>query len=194
MAILKDVPGVVMLPPVNNGKQLLTELQISQADLVILDLNMPELDGIKTLEIIKKQFPEIKVIVLTNYNQPQLIEEIKRLGAQGYLLKDTPSDILKTAICSVISGDLYFDEYKEPVTQDNHFFTDDFMKKFQLTGREIEIIRMVCLGETSKEIGERLFISEFTVRTHRRNIMKKLEVKNLAGLLAFATTHGLVVD
>jgi len=193
IGVLNDIEGLEILPSVNNGKQLLTQLKHISADLVILDLNMPELDGIKTLGILRDQFPEIKIIVLTNYSQPQLMEEIKRLGAHGYLLKNTPSDVLKAAICKVIAGGLFFDDYKEPIEEDNHFFVDDFMKKFQLTRREVEIIKMVSNGNTSKQIGEQLFISEFTVTTHRRNIMRKLDVKNLAGLLTFARAHGLLI-
>lgn len=194
VSVLSDVEGLEILPSVNNGKQLLAQLKLSPPDLVILDLNMPELDGLKALEIIRIQYPAVKIIILTNYSQPQLIEEIKRLGAHGYLLKNTPSDILKAAISKVISGGLFFNDLKEPVEEDNHFFVDDFMKKFQLTRREVEIIRRVSNGQTSKEIGEKLFISEFTVTTHRRNIMRKLEVKNLAGLLGFATAHGLITE
>lgn len=194
VGVLNEAEGISILPSANNGRQLLAQLKETSADLVILDLNMPELDGIKTLEVLRSQYPEIKILVLTNYNQPQLMEEIKRLGAHGYLLKNTAADVLKSAIYKVISGELVFNEYIEPTEADNHFFVDDFMKKFQLTRREVEIIRMVAHGNTSKEIGEQLFVSEFTVTTHRRNIMRKLDVKNLAGLLTFARAHGFLVE
>ncbi|HEY0669598.1 MAG TPA: response regulator transcription factor [Sphingobacteriaceae bacterium] len=194
VGVLNEAEGISILPSANNGRQLLAQLKETSADLVILDLNMPELDGIKTLEVLRSQYPEIKILVLTNYNQPQLMEEIKRLGAHGYLLKNTAADVLKSAIYKVISGELVFNEYIEPTEGDNHFFVDDFMKKFQLTRREVEIIRMVAQGNTSKEIGEQLFVSEFTVTTHRRNIMRKLDVKNLAGLLTFARAHGFLVE
>lgn len=191
ISVLTEVEDIVILEPVNDGRQLINRLQSSPADMVLLDLNMPHLDGIKTLEILKRDFPKIKVIVLTNYNQPQLIEVVKKLGAHGYLLKNTPSAILKEAISKVANGELYFEEEVPTDTEANHYFIDDFMKKYQLTKREVEIIRMIGKELTSKQIGDNLFISEFTVSTHRRNIMKKLNAKNVAGLLKFAQQHGL---
>ena len=89
---------------------------------------------IKTLEILKRDFPKIKVIVLTNYNQPQLIEVVKKLGAHGYLLKNTPSAILKEAISKVAHGELYFEEEVSTDTEENHYFIDDFMKCFTISG------------------------------------------------------------
>ncbi|MDO8994333.1 response regulator transcription factor [Daejeonella sp.] len=190
-SILSEVKNIQLMDPVNDGRQLISSLKSNQADIVLLDLNMPNMDGIKTLEILKNDFPKLKVIVLTNYNQPQLIEEVKKLGARGYLLKNSPSNILKEAIKKVSEGELYF-ELKTHTNSDHHpFFIDDFMKKYQLTKREVEIIKMISLELTSKEIGDNLFISEFTVSTHRRNIMKKLNTKNIAGLLKFARMHGI---
>lgn len=191
ISVLTEVKDIEILDPVNDGRQLITRLHSNEADMVLLDLNMPNLDGIKTLEILRRDFPAIKVIILTNYNQPQLIEEVKKLGAHGYLLKNSPSGILKEAIAKVAGGELYFEEEVKSDTDNSHYFIDDFMKKYQLTKREVEIIRMIAKELTSKQIGDALFISEFTVGTHRRNIMKKLNAKNVAGLLKFARQHGL---
>lgn len=191
ISILSEVHHLEIQDPVNDGNQLINSLIINQADIVLLDLNMPKLDGIKTLEKLRKDFPDLKVIILTNYDQPQLIEEVKRLGAHGYLLKNSPPQLLKDAISKVLNGELYFDEKVLTEKDNSPFFIDDFMKKYQLTKREVEIIKMIAKELTSKEIGEKLFISEFTVSTHRRNIMKKLNSKNIAGLLKFARQHGL---
>ncbi len=191
ISVLSEVEDLTILEPVNDGRQLISALKANGADMVLLDLNMPNLDGIKTLEILRRDFPAVRVIILTNYNQPQLIEEVKKLGAHGYLLKNSPSNILKDAIKRVAEGDLYFDEEVKADTNNSHYFIDDFMKKYQLTRREVEIIRMISKELTSKQIGDTLFISEFTVGTHRRNIMKKLNAKNVAGLLKFARQHGL---
>lgn len=190
ISILSDVKDIHILNPVNDGRELISSLRSQQADIVLLDLNMPELDGLKTLEILRKDFPEVKVIILTNYNNLQLIEEVKKLGAQGYLLKNSPSSILKEAIARVGGGGLYF-ENKPALPVNNHFYNDDFMKKYNLTKREVEIIRMIAKELTSKEIGDNLFISELTVSTHRRNIMKKLNTKNVTGVVKFAQQYGL---
>ena len=191
ISILSEVNDLEILDPVNNGNLLISSLIINPADIVLLDLNMPKLDGIKTLAILRKDFPDLKVIILTNYDQPQLIEEVKKLGAHGYLLKNSPSSVLKMAITKVLNGEFYFDDKELPAKDNNTYFIDDFMKKYQLTKREVEIIKMIAREFTSKEIGDSLFISEFTVSTHRRNIMKKLNSKNVAGLLKFARQHGL---
>jgi DNA-binding NarL/FixJ family response regulator len=191
ISILSEVKDLEILEPVNNGNQLISSLTLMPADIVLLDLNMPKLDGIKTLPLLRRDFPDLKVIVLTNYDQPQLIEEVKKIGAHGYLLKNSPSTILKNAIARVLNGEFCFDEKFLPAKENSPYFIDDFMKKYQLTRREVEIIKMIAKEFTSKEIGESLFISEFTVSTHRRNIMKKLNSKNVAGLLKFARQHGL---
>ena len=191
ISILSEVDDLEILDPVNNGNLLISSLILNPADIVLLDLNMPKLDGIKTLAILRKDFPDLKVIILTNYDQPQLIEEVKKLGAHGYLLKNSPSFVLKKAINKVLNGEFYFDDKELPAKDNSTYFIDDFMKKYQLTKREVEIIKMIAREFTSKEIGDSLFISEFTVSTHRRNIMKKLNSKNVAGLLKFARQHGL---
>lgn len=192
ISVLKEAAEWEVLVPVNNGRELLDRLSAEQVDLVILDLNMPQLDGIKTLEIIKQQYPAIKVLVLTNYNQPQLLAEVRKLGADGYLLKNSSTDLLKTALRSIQGGVPYFEVLVPQDVPTSAYFLDEFMKKYHLTKREVEIIKMVGGELTSKEIGTQLSISEFTVNTHRKNILRKLEVKNTAGLLNFAKLHGIL--
>lgn len=190
--VLEEMDDVIVLNPVNNGRQLLDEISRRTVNIVLLDLNMPKLDGIACLRIIKTNFPKVKVIVLTNYNQPELIKEIKTLGASGYLLKNDNPIHLKEAIDAVAAGNTWFSfaEYSPPAS--SPFFTDDFMKKYQLTKREVEIIRMIVAGIPTREISERLFVSEFTINTHRRNICRKLNVHTPAGLINFAKEQGLV--
>jgi DNA-binding NarL/FixJ family response regulator len=191
ISVLSEVDGIMLLEPVNDGKQLIKRLRSNAVDMVLLDLNMPNLDGIKTLEILKAEFSRIKIIVLTNYNQPQLVEKIKKLGADGYILKSSASLVLKEAIFKVSKGETYFEKELVSEGETNHYFIDDFMKKFQLTRREVEIIQMIEKEFTSKEIADTLYISEFTVGTHRKNIMKKLGVKNVAGLMNLAQQFGI---
>ncbi|BAV08605.1 two component transcriptional regulator, LuxR family [Filimonas lacunae] len=181
-----------LLPPVNNGKQLLDRLSDVDVDLVLLDLNMPEMDGIKALEAIKQIYPHVKVLILTNYGQITVQQEVRRMGAEGYLLKNSPIAVLQEAIREILAGETYFLAIDEPVKVGNALFLDDFMKKFQLTRREVEIIKMIGLELTSREISDRLFISELTVSTHRKNILRKLSVKNIAGVINFAREHSLI--
>ncbi len=149
--VLEEIPGVEVLACVENGLQLLRILRENPADLVLLDLHMPKLDGIETLKIIKKDFPRLKILVFTNYGQPKLIREIKGFGTQGYLLKNSGSLVIKEAVTVVAGGGTWFQEV-EPEAEASSLLTDDFMKKYQLTDRETEIIGKIVKGLTTKEI------------------------------------------
>ena len=190
-SVLEKKEGLKVVATVANGRQLIDCLQKNIPDIVLLDLNMPQLDGIETLKIIKKQFPKIKVIVLTSYYQLELMREIKLLGAHGYLLKNSSANRLEQAIKAVSAGNPWFADCTPEAASASPFFIDDFMKKYQLTHREVEIIRMAGNGLTSKEISQKLFVSEFTINTHRRNISRKLDIHTPVGLLKFAQEHGL---
>lgn len=191
--ILEEIADINIAATLHNGTDLLNFLDKNTADLVVLDLNMPGTDGLKCLNIIKQLYPITKVLVLTSYNQPELIEEVRRLHSDGYIVKHSSSSELKEAVTTVLEGNKYF---PKPVctsqTDKSSFFFDDFLKKFQLTKREVDIIRLICKEMSSKEIAAELFLSEFTVTTHRKNIFKKLNVKNVAGLMNFAKENQLV--
>lgn len=188
-AVLAEIEGVEVLEPVENGRQLLDRLRQTPVDLVLLDLNMPKLDGLEALKAMRRDFPRVNVLVFTSYDQPKLVHEIRDLGARGYLLKNAPSVVLKNAVAAVARGGTWFEPEGPTLAPE---LVDDFMRKYQLTGREVEIIRLVGRGLTTKAIAERLFVSEFTVNTHRRNICRKLDVETPVELLRFAQEHGLV--
>ena len=191
VSVLEEIEDVLVLEPVSNGRQLIDRLRKLVVDVILLDLNMPHLDGIASLKIIKTEFLRVKVIVFTSYDQPKLIKEIKALGAEGYLLKTSNSTTLKKAIVAVAAGQLWFPETAAE-SSDADVPTDDFVKKYQITKREVEIIRMIAEGLTTKQIGDRLFVSEFTINSHRRNICRKLNIYTPVGLLNFAKEQGLV--
>ncbi|RXK82852.1 response regulator transcription factor [Filimonas effusa] len=189
-AVLQTEPAWEVLEAVNNGRQLLDRLANTKPDLVLLDLNMPRLDGIQALTAISKNYPEVKVLVISNYNQPQLQADVRKLGAAGYLLKNISAALLKEAITRVLAGGTCFEEQATPPAADE-WFPDDFMKKYQLTRREIEIVKLIGKELSTKEIADQLFLSELTVATHRKNILRKLEVKNIAGVVNFIRMHHL---
>lgn len=191
IAVLEEIPDVQILEPASNGRQLIDRLAKTPADIALVDLNMPQLDGIATLKVLSKAFPALKVIVFTNYHQPKLIDEIKELGAKGYLLKTSDSFAVKEAIAKVALGKTYFPE-DNPVVSVVIPFEDDFTKKYQITKREVEILKMIAYGLTTKQIGERLFVSEFTINAHRRNICRKLNIYTPVGLINFVREHGIV--
>ena len=191
-SVLEKMEGILVLATVQNGHQLIDSLQLHAPDIILLDLNMPRLNGIETLRILKKKFPGIRVLILTSYQQPELIREIKQMGASGYLLKNSSEYVLKEAIEFIVSGGTWFRETELPEPAAVlPYFIDDFMKKYQLTRREVEIIRLISNGHTSREIGASLFVSEFTINAHRRNISRKLNIHSPVGLLKFAKEQGI---
>jgi len=190
ISVLQEMENVQVVGSAENGRQLIDRLRNTPADLVLLDLNMPQPDGIAALKILRREFPDLKVIVFTNYHQPRLIAEMKSLGAKGYLLKTSNSIVLKEAITKVAIGHTYFvDEPHAPPVPSQ--FLDDFIKTYQVTKREVEILKMIAAGMTTKQISGHLFVSEFTINAHRRNICRKLNIDTPVGLVNFAREHGL---
>jgi DNA-binding NarL/FixJ family response regulator len=189
--VLEEMKAVEVIAVASNGWELLNVLRNSPADMVLLDLQMPRMDGIESLKFLRRDFPKLRIIVFTNYGQPKLIKEIKMLGAHGYLLKDSSSTILKQAISEVAAGNTWFTQLQTEQPP-SVLLTNDFMKKYQLTSRETEIICQIAAGLTTKEIASKLFVSEFTINTHRRNICRKLNIFTPVALLNFAKAHGLV--
>ena len=192
-AVLKDLSSVEIVATAQNGFELMDAVAKHKPSLVILDLNMPGFDGLQCLKKIKANYPATKVLVLTNYSQPELVEEVKKMQADGFLVKNSSATELKETIEIILSGKKYFPHISElkSVRDDSHFF-DEFLKKYQLTKREVEIIRMVCREMSTKEIAATLFLSELTIHTHRRNVLRKLDVKNVAGLVNFAKENQLL--
>jgi DNA-binding NarL/FixJ family response regulator len=190
--VLEEMTDVEVFEPVGNGRQLLIRLRESPMDMVLLDLHMPQLDGLETLKILQKEFPRLKVLVFTNYDQQKLLREARNLGARGYLSKSCTSQEMKEAIRTVAEGGTWFPQEPVAAADDSPSpFVNDFMKKYQITQREVEIIRKIAQGYTTKEIGEQLYVSEFTVNAHRRNICRKLDIYTPVGLVNFAKEHGL---
>lgn len=191
-AIINETENWEVSAELNSGTDLLNFLSRNPADLVILDLNMPGQDGLKSLNYIKQSYPNTKVLILTSYGQPELIEQVKKMNADGFLIKNSSSAELKEAITAVLNDVSFFPSKKQEQTIHASYFVDDFLKKYQLTKREVDIIKLVCKEMSSKQIAAELFLSEFTVNTHRKNIFRKLDVKNVAGLVNFATENGVL--
>ncbi len=177
----------------NNGKEVLDKLKLASFDVVILDINMPIMDGMRCAEEILKHYPNQKIMMLTMNEEKSIIEKMMSLGVKGFLLKTTEKEELINAIKSVHAGKEYFssDIAKILITKKEQA-TSSLGDLANLTEREIEIIKHIANGLSSAEIGELLFISTRTVETHRTNIIKKLGVSNVAGVVRFAFQHHLV--
>ncbi|MEL6987976.1 MAG: response regulator transcription factor [Bacteroidota bacterium] len=185
----------------NDGEELLHLLSNVNADLILLDLNMPIKDGFLALEEIRASFPDIKVIAVTQYKEEKFIKKIFELGADGYFNKSMSYNQLISAINEVLEGQVFMPNgfrifpKKNGNTVEkpqNGEFEDHFVLKNNLTKREIEILNLISDARSNKEIAKELFISDQTVRVHRKNIMRKLGVSNTASLIKFAIDHSII--
>ncbi len=197
--LLKNEPDITVVGAAHNGRELIEILKTIEVDIVLLDINMPIMDGIEAAKIIHSNFPNLKVIMLTMYDEPGFIKECLDSGAKGYVLKNIDKDDLIKAIESVSSGKAYFDpniHEKMLLTFQNKDKQDKLSPNQalveQLTQREKEVLQLIAVGLTSIEIGEKLFISKNTVETHRKNLLIKLNAKNTPTLLKIAYEVGLV--
>jgi len=177
----------------SNGLEVLDYLKKNQPDMIIMDLSMPKLNGIFTTKRIKKIYPYIKVLILSRHDAKEYILEAIKAGTDGYVVKKSASNELMTAVRNIFNGGMYFSPsiskviIKKLITQN---ISDKDQK--QLTGRENEIYQLLAEGYSSKEIAKSLFISIETVFTHRKNIMRKLNVKNITQLTKHAIKTGVV--
>lgn len=179
---------------VSNGLQLLNSPLLNSADVILLDLNMPGLDGLKALVELQNKKIKAKIIVLTNYHSCELVKDCRAKGASAYMVKSDELQNLADIIIKVLGGQEIFPNFMDKEISDSKFsYFDDFLRKYKLTKREVEIIRLVCQNLRTKDIAERLYLSEFTVHTHRKNIMRKLELSDsTVALYEFALKTNLI--
>lgn len=181
-----------------DGTTVYQDVSQNNADILVLDISMPKKDGIEVLkELSEKKFP-CKVIILSSYDDLKIIKEVMKLGAKGYLTKKCAGENIIEAIEAVYQGQEYFcDAVREKIF--NSFTNNNpklnkpvYVENPILSAREIEIITLISLEYSGKEISEQLFISLNTVETHRKNIMKKLQTKNTIGLVKYALKNNLI--
>ena len=177
---------------VQNGKEALEFLDQYPVDIVLSDISMPGMDGIELSRVIQKKYPLVKTIILTTYSDPEMINKLMKNNIRGYLLKNVGREELTEAIRKVMAGENYYSEsVKESYM--NMFFNGNPSRVTQqtLSKREIEIIRYIAKEYTTEEIADKLILSQHTVKTHRKNILAKLGLKNTAGLVRYAIQKGL---
>jgi len=179
------------------GSELLAKLKNLEVDLLLLDIDMPDTNGLKLMKEIHKLYPSLAVLVFSSHDDEEYIHHMITNGVKGYILKSCRREELMQAIKSVFAGEVYlcskvskiFFQYLEKKAKQAKK-----IKEIPLTKREFEILKLVAKGLTNQVIGEKLFISHRTVDTHRRNIMVKLDLHNAAALTHFAAKNGLIKD
>ncbi|MDG1890724.1 MAG: response regulator transcription factor [Verrucomicrobiota bacterium] len=169
-----------------SGQSLCLKLK---PDLVVTDIDMPAQDGISMAEALLKELSSVRVLALTNLKDPFTINRLREVGIHGYVEKDQPLDILEDAMRTVARGEHYFTAIVHQVS--SQLARDPVAFSKILSRREQDVIRLVVAGWTSKEIARKLKLHPRSIETHRYRIMKKLELKNVVDLIAYADKHGL---
>ncbi|HLP55097.1 MAG TPA: response regulator transcription factor [Fluviicola sp.] len=191
-AMLENEPFVTIVGSATNGKELINTGLLLEPDLILMDIGMPEMDGITAARSIKKSHPAIKILVLTTYADQKSIREMLKMGVDGYILKDSGKGIFIEAIQAIVAGNTYFDRR----------VTEVMMKSFQqkkskdvltpLSPREKDIVRLIAEGKSTVEMAETLHLSLLTIETHRKNIYTKLGMNKVASLVRYALEQGLL--
>ncbi|MBK8555889.1 MAG: response regulator transcription factor [Lewinellaceae bacterium] len=191
-ALLDGLGNVTLLGEAANGRELLELLRRgARPDVVLLDCEMPVMNGLEALEAIKSNYFGIKVIMLTMLNSKDIIQSAVDKGANGFLFKNTSPSELSEALHKVTQGENYFSADVTMALLKPRLQPGGELLA-QLSEREIEVLRLVAQGFSSTEIGNQLFISPRTVDTHRNNLIQKLQVPGIAGLVKFAIQHHLI--
>ncbi len=188
--LLQTEPDIEIMNIAANGKEVLGLLHTHTPKLILLDINMPGMNGFDVLKRVKDYHPKIKVIMLSTYNEEHLIEKAKAAGADGYLFKNAEKSELLRVMRLVSEGTPCF-PIKVPVVNSNFDEPDVFLKQFQLTKREVELLQFIKQDFTNQQMANHLHLSIYTVETHRKNIMQKLNLKNPVELTKFILQYNL---
>lgn len=178
---------IMLVGEAENGRQLLEKLDDLRPDVVLMDINMPEMNGMDVLEIMAEKKSHTKFIILSMHDDKEYIIPVIRLGAYGYMLKDVSGDEMIKAITVVYNGEKHFSQDVAAILAQQ----DADQNESRLTNREQLILRLISLGYGNKKIAQELNNSVRTVETHKRNITKKLNINTTSGLVRYAIKHGI---
>lgn len=197
VTLLKQQGHTNILFTADSGATLLTQLEESKPKVILMDIRMPDVDGLEATTIVKERYPEMYVIVLSNFDDIPTVKNALKAGADGYLLKDIDADELQMAIEKVADGETYFcDRVQNLVISNltnrkNIDYENCSAVPFNITPRECEVLQLICDELTSYEMAAELFISKNTIETHRKRLMGKLNCKSSIGLVKYAIKNKL---
>ncbi|OUR93335.1 hypothetical protein A9Q87_05145 [Flavobacteriales bacterium 34_180_T64] len=192
-AMLNSCKDICFVSCCHNGEETLTKIPIINPDVLLLDINLPDISGIELCKILHKKYPKLHIIALTNFRESSFVKNMIKNGADGYLLKNVNREELELAIKQVYKGKQYLQKtiQKQLLNESIGVVTrKTFIPK--LTRREGEVLNLIAEEHTTNEIAEKLFVSPKTIECHRMHLIQKLEVRNTAGLMRTALEKGLI--
>lgn len=201
-ALTRDSQEVKLIGEAENGEDLLAQLKTNQPNVILMDINMPKINGIEATKKIRLLYPEIKILALTMFDDTLYLSEMIKAGASGYLLKNAGKAELITAITTVYKGERYVSsevslKMIDKMNNNEQSSAENKMppvRKSEVTKKELEILKLIAQELTNAEIASKLNNSPMTIITHRKNLLRKLGVKNTAGLIKYAMENGMLND
>lgn len=196
-ALILDIPGYAVIGEANDGAQVLAQFTALQPDIVLLDLSMKHTSGLDALQQLKHAYPKSKVLILSMHTDPQLIMRALESGAHGYLLKDTTANELEHALLALRNNERYLSPAIAHTVINQALIhsqsqTTQPVQRHNLTARQLEILRLIVRGKSTREIANGLGLSIKTVEAHRSQIMKRLQIFDVAGLVLFAVREQII--
>lgn len=196
--LIQELDAFTIVGSANNGLVAWTQIQILQPEIVLLDLEMPGMHGMVLAGEIKEAMPNVKIVILSLHNETSIIKQMIDIGVDGYLLKNADKKELQFALGNIANGKRHFSSdltvslhNQNAVAPRKNHESNDSQVLESLTAREKEILALICEGLTNKEIAQKLHISTRTTDAHRANLLRKIDVKNVVGLVKFAMRTGI---
>lgn len=189
-ALLSDEDNIEIVKTASNGKEVLDFLKKETADLVLMDINMPEMDGIQATKTIKKKYAKVKVLILSMHNKEGFVKNAIEVGADGYILKNTGKNELLLAIDHITTGNTYFSQDVTRTLISN--MREGQSDAVTLSSKEKAILELLSDGFTTPEIAEKLMSSQHTIETYRRNLLLKFDAKNVSEMIKISLKEGFI--
>ncbi len=187
--MLDEAEHIEVLATAANGQEVLDQITSHNIDVLLMDIQMPVLDGYETAKIVTDKYPDVKILILSMHSERIYFERMYSAGISGYLLKSAGKQEIIEAIEKVYEGEQYFSADLTTALINKKTSHQTSITARELTRREKEILGMIASGLTNAEIADQLFLSIDTVKTHRKNMMRKIDVNNTAGLVKYALEH-----
>jgi DNA-binding NarL/FixJ family response regulator len=194
-ALLEKLPSVTVIGEASDGREVLNLVKLQRPDVVLMDIAMPGLNGLEAAERMTRDFPEVRIIILSMHNNEEYVVRVLKAGVVGYLLKKAATAELETALHEVMRGKIYLSREARPQTKfPLHGIAGRSSPLEKLTGRQREILQLIAEGQNTKQIGDLLKVSPKTVEYHRMKLMDSLNLHDIPGLVRFALRVGLIPE